>query len=37
MSVIIWMKLNRENASHSAILSTVAELPCVISVQELIS
>ena len=31
------LKLSRENRSHSGILSTLAELPCVRSVQELIS
>ena len=36
-TVIMTLKLSRENASHSAILSSVAELPCVVSVQELIS
>jgi len=34
---IMTLKLSRENASHSAILSSLAELPCVYSVQELIS
>ena len=36
-SVIMTLKLSRDNASHSAILSSVAELSCVTSVQELIS
>ena len=36
-SAIMTLKLGRENASHSAILSSLAELPCVNSVQELIS
>ena len=36
-SAVINMKLSRENHSHSAMLSSVAELPCVHSVQELIS
>ena len=36
-SAIMTLKLSRENASHSAILSSLAELPCVHSVQELIS
>ncbi len=36
-SAVFVVKLSKENHSHSAILSTVAELPCVISVQELIS
>ena len=36
-SAILTLKLSRENASHSAILSSVAELPCVYSIQELIS
>ena len=36
-SAIMTLKLGKENASHSAILSSVAELPCVYSVQELIS
>ena len=36
-SAILWVKLPRSNPSHSNMLSSVAELPCVISVQELIS
>ena len=36
-SAIMTLKLSRENASHSAILSSLAELRCVNSVQELIS
>jgi len=36
-SAILSLKLSRDNASHSAILSSVAELPCVSSIQELIS
>lgn len=36
-SAILTLKLSRENASHSAILSSVAELPCVYSIQELIA
>lgn len=36
-SVIVYVKLSRENSSHSAFLSTIANLPCVIAVQELIS
>ena len=36
-SAIIGIKLSRENPSHSAVLSSVAELGCVFSVQELIS
>ena len=36
-SMILTLKLSKENASHSAILSSVAELPCVHSIQELIS
>ena len=36
-SAIMTLKLDRGNASHSAMLSTLAELPCVDSVQELIS
>ena len=35
-SAILTLKLSRENASHSAILSSLAELPCVYGVQELI-
>ena len=35
-TAIIELKLAREKASHSALLSSVAELPCVHSVQELI-
>ena len=34
--VILAVKLSREQPSHSALLSTVAELPCVYAVQELI-
>ena len=36
-SAIMTLKLSRENYSHSAILSSVAELPCVFAVKELIS
>ena len=36
-SVILSVKLAKHRTSHSAILSSIAELPCVISVQELIS
>ena len=36
-SAILTLKLSRENASHSAILSSVAEMPCTYSVQELIA
>ena len=36
-SAIIWIKLSKENNSHSSLLSSIAELPCVSSVQELIS
>lgn len=36
-SAIMTLKLHREHASHSAILSSVAELPCVSSIQELIA
>lgn len=36
-SAIMTLKLERGNSSHSAILSAVAELSCVSSVQELIS
>ena len=36
-SVILSVKLAKHKVSHSAILSTIAELPCVTSVQELIS
>ena len=36
-AAILTLKLSRENASHSALLSSVAELPCVFAVQELIS
>ena len=35
-TVILSVKLSREQPSHSALLSTVAELPCVYAVQELI-
>lgn len=36
-SAIFILKMPRENHSHSGILSTLAELPCVYSVQELIA
>lgn len=36
-SAIFILQLSRENPSHSSMLSTVAELPCVYSVQELVS
>ena len=36
-SAIMTLRLGRQNASHSAILSSLAELPCVDSVQELIA
>ena len=36
-SAVFTLKLSRENASHSAILSALAEMACVHSVQELIS
>lgn len=36
-SAIMTLKLGRENASHSAILSSVAELSCVQAIQELIA
>lgn len=36
-SAVFSLKLSKENASHSAILSSVAEMPCVYSVSELIS
>ena len=36
-SAILTLKLSKQNASHSAILSSLAELPCVHAVQELIS
>ena len=36
-STILWVKLSKDNVSHSSVLSSVAELPCVYSVQELIS
>ena len=36
-SVIMALRLSRERASHSELLSSVAELPCVRSVHELIS
>lgn len=36
-SAIFTIKLGKKNASHSALLSSVAELPCVHSIQELIS
>ena len=36
-SAILTLRLSRENASHSAVLSSVAELDCVHGIQELIS
>ena len=36
-SAIITMKLGKGNASHSEMLSTIARLPCVYSIQELIA
>ena len=36
-SAIMTLKLDRKNASHSSLLSSVAELPCVHSIQELIA
>lgn len=36
-SAIFILRMSRENSSHSSMLSSVAELPCVRSVQELIS
>lgn len=36
-SAIVTMKLSKEMASHSGLLSSVAELPCVYAVRELIS
>ena len=36
-SVIVWVKLSKNNKSHSSVLSSVAELDCVSSVQELVS
>ena len=36
-SAIFILKMSRENSSHSSMLSSVAELPCVRAVQELIS
>ena len=36
-SAIFILQLSRDNHSHSSMLTTVAELPCVVSVQELIS
>ncbi|MBQ8094564.1 MAG: MgtC/SapB family protein [Clostridia bacterium] len=36
-AAIMSIRLSRERPSHSTLLSTVAELPCVISVQELVS
>ena len=36
-SAIMTVKLSREQNSHSGLLSSVAELPCVDSIQELIS
>ena len=37
MSAVIWMKLPKDKASHSALLTSVVEMPCVESVQELIA
>lgn len=36
-SVIVYVKLAKHNPSHSAVLSAIAEVPCVNGVQELIS
>ena len=36
-SAIVWIKLSKNNKSHSSVLSSVAELDCVSSVQELVS
>lgn len=36
-SAIMILKLDKEHGSHSAMLSSIAELPCVYGVQELIS
>ena len=36
-SAIFILQLSRENHSHSGMLTTLAELPCVSSVQELIA
>ena len=36
-SAIFILRMSRENSSHSSMLSSVAELPCVRAVQELIS
>ena len=36
-SAVIWMKLPKDNLSHSSLLATVAQMPCVESVQELIA
>ena len=36
-TAIMVIKLSKQNASHSGLLSSVAELPCVHSIQELIS
>lgn len=36
-SAIFTLKLDRENPSHSEMLSAIAEMPCVYSIQELIS
>lgn len=36
-SAVLWLKLSTKNSSHSGILSSVAELSCVVSVQELIA
>lgn len=37
VSAIFSMKMSREQSSHSEMLSSIAELPCVISLHELIS
>jgi len=36
-SMVMTLRLAKHNASHSALLSSVAELPCVYSIQELIA
>lgn len=37
LSMILWVKLDKDAASHSAMLSSIAELPCVYAVRELVS
>ena len=37
VSAIFSMKLSKEQSSHSEMISSIAELPCVLALHELIS